>query len=106
MDDFGTGYSSLSYLRRLPISELKLDRSFVADLEHAQAARALSAAILGIGNSLGLKVVAEGVETAAQKDILQAQGYPVVQGYWFAQPMAPEELPGWLTRQVEDMALQ
>lgn len=106
MDDFGTGYSSLSYLRRLPISELKLDRSFVADLEHAQAARALSAAILGIGNSLGLKVVAEGVETAAQKDILQAQGYPVVQGYWFAKPMAPEELPDWLTRQAEDMTLQ
>ena len=96
MDDFGTGYSSLSYLRRLPITELKLDRSFVTDLEHAPAARALSAAILGIGNSLGLKVVAEGVETAAQKDILQAQGYPVVQGYWFARPMAPEELPGWL----------
>lgn len=99
MDDFGTGYSSLSYLRRLPITELKLDRSFVADLEHTPTARALSAAILGIGTSLGLAVVAEGVETAAQKDILQAQGYPVVQGYWFAKPMAPQELPGWLARQ-------
>lgn len=99
MDDFGTGYSSLSYLRRLPITELKLDRSFVADLEHAPAARSLSAAILGIGTSLGLKVVAEGVETAAQKDILQAQGYHVVQGYWFAKPMAPQDLPGWLARQ-------
>lgn len=95
MDDFGTGYSSLSYLRRLPITELKLDRSFVTDLEHASTARALSAAILGIGTSLGLTVVAEGVETAAQKEILQAQGYTVVQGYWFAKPMAPGELPGW-----------
>jgi EAL domain-containing protein (putative c-di-GMP-specific phosphodiesterase class I) len=62
MDDFGTGYSSLSYLR-LPVSELKLDRSFVADLEHDEAARALSSAILGIGKSLHLTVVAEGVET-------------------------------------------
>src|SRR5690606_34076373 len=86
MDDFGTGYSSLSYLRHLPISELKLDRSFVADLENEPAARSLSADILGIGTSLGLTVVAEGVETAEQKDILRAQGYPVVQGYWFAKP--------------------
>lgn len=99
MDDFGTGYSSLSYLRRLPITELKLDRSFVADLEHAPTARALSAAILGIGTSLGLAVVAEGVETAAQKEILLAQGYPVAQGYWFAKPMAPQELQSWMAQQ-------
>lgn len=99
MDDFGTGYSSLSYLRRLPITELKLDRSFVADLETEPTARALSAAILGIGTSLGLTVVAEGVETEAQKEILQAQGYPVVQGYWFARPMPPEDLPGWMAGQ-------
>src|SRR5690606_29428436 len=96
LDDFGTGYSSLSYLRHLPIAELKLDRSFVADLEHAPTARALSAAILGIGTSLGLTVVAEGVETAGQKEILQEQGYQVVQGYWFARPMAPQELAGWM----------
>lgn len=96
MDDFGTGYSSLSYLRRLPITELKLDQSFVADLENEPTARALSAAILGIGSSLGLTVVAEGVETEAQKNILQEQGYAVVQGYFFARPMAPEQLAGWL----------
>lgn len=108
MDDFGTGYSSLSYLRRLPITELKLDRSFVADLEHVAAARALSAAILAIGNSLGLMVVAEGVETAAQKEILQAQGYRVLQGYLFAKPMAAQALPDWLTKQaieVQKLAL-
>lgn len=96
LDDFGTGYSSLSYLRRLPITELKLDRSFVADLENAPAARALSAAILGIGTSLGLSVVAEGVETATQEQILRAQGYPVLQGYWFARPMPPQDLPAWM----------
>ncbi len=106
LDDFGTGYSSLSYLRRLPITELKLDRSFVADLEHAPMARSLSAAILGIGTSLGLTVVAEGVETVAQKDILQAQGYPVVQGYWFAKPMPPQALPAWMAEQGMNRAQQ
>lgn len=100
MDDFGTGYSSLSYLRRLPITELKLDRSFVADLEHAPTARSLSAAILGIGTSLGLTVIAEGVETTAQKEILQAQGYPVVQGYWCAKPMVPQDLAGWMAERA------
>lgn len=96
MDDFGTGYSSLSYLRRLPIKELKLDRSFVADLESDEAARALSSAILGIGKSLDLIVVAEGVETVGQKETLQAQGYPVAQGYLFSQPLGAEAFQTWL----------
>lgn len=96
MDDFGTGYSSLSYLRRLPVSELKLDRSFVADLEHDEAARSLSRAILGIGKSLQLTVVAEGVETQKQKGMLQEQGYPVAQGYLFARPLAPKDFEDWL----------
>ncbi len=96
MDDFGTGYSSLSYLRRLPVSELKLDRSFVADLEHSEAARALSGAILGIGRSLQLTVVAEGVETVAQDSMLRSQGYPVAQGYLFSRPLAPQALASWL----------
>lgn len=96
MDDFGTGYSSLSYLRRLPITELKLDRSFVADLENDEAARALSSAILGICKSLSLTVVAEGVETIGQKETLRAQGYPVLQGYLFSKPLPPEDLEEWL----------
>lgn len=96
MDDFGTGYSSLSALRRLPFSELKLDRSFVADLESDEAARALSSAILGIGNSLGLTVIAEGVETAAQTERLNQQGYPVVQGYLISRPRPPELMGEWL----------
>ena len=97
MDDFGTGYSSLSYLRRLPLSELKLDRSFVSDLEDDSAARALSAAIMGIGKSLNLTVVAEGVETAGQCLVLKDQGYSVAQGYLFARPLAPESLEAWLS---------
>lgn len=106
MDDFGTGYSSLSYLRRLPVSELKLDRSFVADLEHDEAARALSSAILGIGKSLHLTVVAEGVETATQNVMLREQGYPVAQGFLFSRPLSPQDLEQWLIRrQAEAPAL-
>ncbi|OZI72312.1 sensor domain-containing protein [Bordetella genomosp. 12] len=100
MDDFGTGYSSLSYLRRLPVSELKLDRSFVADLDHDAAASALSAAILGIGESLQLTVVAEGVETATQNQMLRDQGYPVAQGHLFSRPLPATELENWLRREL------
>src|SRR5690606_39247430 len=96
MDDFGSGYSSLSYLRRLPISELKLDRCFVADLETDAAAQSLSSAILGIGTSLSLTVVAEGVETVEQNETLREQGYPVVQGYLFSKPLAPAEFERWM----------
>jgi diguanylate cyclase (GGDEF)-like protein/PAS domain S-box-containing protein len=96
MDDFDTGYSSLSYLRRLPVSELKLDRSFVADLENDEAAQALSNAILGIGRSLHLTVVAEGVETGAQNTILREQGYPVAQGYLFSRPLPADAFERWM----------
>ncbi|MEG3001154.1 MAG: GGDEF and EAL domain-containing protein [Comamonas sp.] len=96
IDDFGTGYSSLSYLRHLPVSELKLDRSFVADLDCDTDAQALSNAILGIGKSLHLTVVAEGVETVSQFDLLQSQGYDVAQGFWFANPLPPQELADWV----------
>ncbi|CAN7572473.1 GGDEF and EAL domain-containing protein [Pseudorhodoferax sp. LjRoot39] len=100
MDDFGTGYSSLSYLRRLPVDEIKLDRSFVADLESDGAARALSNAVLEIGRSLKLTVVAEGVETMAQDSLLRAQGYAVAQGYLVARPMAGDALAAWLAHGV------
>lgn len=104
MDDFGTGYSSLSYLRRLPISELKLDRSFVCDLEHDEATRALSNAILGIGKSLHLTVVAEGVENEAQHQLLREQGYPVGQGYLFSRPLSAQELQQWLSQACAQQA--
>ncbi|WP_256930742.1 EAL domain-containing protein [Pseudomonas sp. ABC1] len=104
MDDFGTGYSSLSYLHRLPVSELKLDRSFVADLEHDLTAQALSNAILGIGKNLQLTVVAEGVENETQNLMLRDQGYPIAQGYLFSQPLAPGELETWLARAIGNTA--
>lgn len=96
MDDFGTGYSSLSYLRRLPVSELKLDKSFVADIEGDAAAQALSHAILRMGESLQLTVVAEGVETGFQYRLLKEQGYHVAQGYLISKPLAPEDFRQWL----------
>ncbi|TBV06562.1 sensor domain-containing protein [Stutzerimonas kirkiae] len=97
MDDFGTGYSSLGYLRRLPVRELKLDRLFVCDLEQDDEARALTQAVIHIGDSLGLDVIAEGVETPRQMQILQQQGYRFAQGYLFAPALPPEELESWLS---------
>jgi len=96
IDDFGTGYSSLGYLRRLPISELKLDKSFVDDLERDASCRALSESVIGIGKGLGLHVVAEGIEQVAQRDILLAQGYEVGQGYLFSIPLPSEAFAQWV----------
>ncbi|WP_248798420.1 EAL domain-containing protein [Pseudomonas sp. MWU13-2105] len=95
IDDFGTGYSSLGYLRRLPISELKLDKSFVDDLERDASCRALSESVIGIGKGLGLHVVAEGIEHVAQRDILMTQGYEVGQGYLFSIPLSCEAFAQW-----------
>ncbi|MDB5848901.1 MAG: hypothetical protein JWP29_2653 [Rhodoferax sp.] len=96
LDDFGTGYSSLSYLHRLPMKELKLDKSFVQDVSNSAAARSLIHSVMRIGDGLGLKVVAEGVETQAQFDFLRERGCAVVQGYLFARPMSAEGLEHWL----------
>ncbi|WP_370679019.1 putative bifunctional diguanylate cyclase/phosphodiesterase [Comamonas sp. GB3 AK4-5] len=96
LDDFGTGYSSLSYLHRLPISEIKLDKSFVQDLGNSVAAEALIRSVLSIAHSLHMTVVAEGVETAEQRQWLQQQDCPVLQGYLFCRPLPPQDLPGWI----------
>ncbi|VVE60891.1 diguanylate cyclase [Pandoraea captiosa] len=96
MDDFGTGYSSLGYLRRLPVSELKLDRSFVHDITRDETVRALTNAIISIGRNLHLTVVAEGVEDEAQRDLLVAQGYRVAQGYLFSPALSAGDLEQWL----------
>jgi len=96
MDDFGTGYSSLSYLRRMPIQELKLDRSFVHDLENNTTTQALSEAVIRIGESLQLRVVAEGIETLAQQRILQSRGYRIAQGFLISRPLEAGDLGRWL----------
>ena len=96
MDDFGTGYSSLSHLARLPVSEIKIDRGFMADLEENEAVQALVTAVIRIGETLRLRVVAEGVETVAQRRFLEALGCHVLQGYLFAEAMAPDVFTAWL----------
>jgi len=101
LDDFGTGYSSLSYLHRLPIRELKLDKSFVQDLSTSQAARTLTLSVMGIARSLGIEVVAEGVETRDQQIWLQSQGGLVLQGYLFSRPLPAPELEQWLKQHPE-----
>jgi diguanylate cyclase (GGDEF)-like protein len=95
IDDFGTGYSSLSYLRRLPATELKIDRSFILDLETSADARAIVDAVLKLAHAIGLKVVAEGVETLRQRDILLELGCDEFQGYLFARPMSARALLLW-----------
>ena len=96
IDDFGTGYSSLSYLKRLPITALKIDQSFVRDLVTDPDDRILAATIVNLGHSLGLKVVAEGVETEEQRCILLEQGCDLAQGYYFGRPVPAEEFVEWL----------
>jgi len=88
LDDFGTGYSSLSYLRRFPIDELKIDRSFVNDIHTNPDDAAIAGAIVAMAHSLGLSVVAEGVEKKEQADLLATLGCDQVQGYYYARPMA------------------
>jgi diguanylate cyclase (GGDEF)-like protein/PAS domain S-box-containing protein len=92
LDDFGTGYSSLGYLRRFPLDVLKLDRSFVSELGADAAADAIIAAVIAMSRALGMTVIAEGVETAAQHEILRRLGCDQAQGYHFARPLPPAEL--------------
>ena len=97
MDDFGTGYSSLGYLRQLPVHQLKLDKSFVIDLESDAAARELASAVIRIGDSLKLAVVAEGVENEAQRQFLLSQGCHMGQGYLFSRPLDAAAVARWIT---------
>jgi EAL domain-containing protein (putative c-di-GMP-specific phosphodiesterase class I) len=92
IDDFGTGYSSLRYLESFPLSEIKVDRSFVHDIPHSAAKRVIVKGLVKLGAALDIRVVAEGIETEAEREIVQALGCSVGQGYLFAKPMDESRL--------------
>jgi predicted signal transduction protein with EAL and GGDEF domain len=100
IDDFGTGYSSLAYLTTLPISEVKIDRSFVRDLGITPQSSAVVTAIIALARSLGLRVVAEGVENLRQMEVLHRLGCGVMQGYLFSRPIPADDLEAWLKNTI------
>jgi EAL domain-containing protein (putative c-di-GMP-specific phosphodiesterase class I) len=98
LDDFGTGYASLTHLKRFPVDHIKIDRSFVQDLEQDSDDEAIVAAVIGLGRSLKLQITAEGVETAGQAQRLQEMGCEYAQGFYFAQPVAGSDVPDLMSR--------
>ncbi len=101
IDDFGTGYSSLSALQRFPIARLKLDGSFIQSLDTMEDSRTITKAMVSLGHQLNLHIVAECVETVAQREFLRANGCDEMQGYLFSKPVSPEQIPGLLTMQAD-----
>ena len=104
IDDFGTGYSSLAYLKRFPVQRLKIDRSFVRDLSVDGNDATITEAVIKMGHSLNLKVLAEGVETKRQFAFLRQKGCDELQGFLFGRPMAPDEFAAWMQAWAERKA--
>ena len=97
IDDFGTGFSSLSYLRRFPIDRLKIDKTFVRDIERTPVNESISRAIVVLASSLSLDIIAEGIETQSEKSMLEQMGCTEGQGYLFAKPLSADDIVAWFT---------
>jgi diguanylate cyclase (GGDEF)-like protein len=106
IDDFGTGYSSMSMMKQFPIDIIKIDRSFVRDLEKNPQDRAITTAIISMGKALGLNIVAEGVETEGQSDFLRSGFCDELQGYLFSRPVSPAEIAALMAPRVDSPPLQ
>jgi diguanylate cyclase (GGDEF)-like protein len=106
MDDFGTGYSSLSYLRAFPFDKIKIDRSFMRDLESRGDSLAIIKAVIGLGHSLGMSTTAEGVETEEQLEAVREQGCNEVQGFLFSPPLEPSQVLSLLAREGQPVPLR
>ena len=98
IDDFGTGYSSLAYLKRLPADTLKIDKSFIKGIGEDLEDTAIVQMVIELAHTLGMKVIAEGVESEVQAEQLKEMGCDRGQGYYFAQPLSPKEAAGFLSR--------
>jgi EAL domain-containing protein (putative c-di-GMP-specific phosphodiesterase class I) len=104
IDDFGTGHSSLAYLKHFPIDKLKLDRAFIHDIPSDATGMEIAAAVIGLGHSLDVEVLAEGVETEAQADFLVRSGCRLAQGFLFGRPMWEEDLLATLAQDCSKAA--
>jgi EAL domain-containing protein (putative c-di-GMP-specific phosphodiesterase class I) len=96
IDDFGTGYSSLSYLKRLPVNEVKIDKSFVLNMQEDENDAVIVRSIIDLARNLGLRVVAEGVETTDAWEALRGMGCDIAQGYYISRPLPADQFGAWL----------
>jgi len=104
IDDFGTGYSSLSHLKRFPVDKLKIDKSFIDDIETDLDSQSIAKTIITLGHSLDMQVVAEGVETIGQMNILNTLGCDIAQGYYYSRPLPAAAFAEWARLSVPVVA--